>query len=239
MRRSLARRVEHQRIIKKRPRKQLLLKLGVFLLLGVVVNVAVAWGALWQMRSEFDPFTEETYDFRSAEPPLTWSFYRGSVCYMIEASTNLDYARPDAPIPTGSLLRSTPIQKDARFLYERGWGWPAYSLRSLSQCGETEYGDLSILEVSGGVNLPNEHFVFENPVLPLRPIWPGFAINTIFYAAMLWLLWIAPGRIKRFFRMRGHRCPACGYQIAPGGGIGPVCSECGAALPRQMRNGVE
>jgi hypothetical protein len=70
-------------------------------------------------------------------------------------------------------------------------------------------------------------------VLPLRPIWPGFAINTIFYAAMLWLLWVAPGKIRRFIRIRGHRCPACGYQIAPGGGIGPVCSECGAALPAE------
>jgi hypothetical protein len=67
--------------------------------------------------------------------------------------------------------------------------------------------------------------------LPFRFIWPGFAINTIFYAVLLWLLWIAPGRIKRVIRIRGHRCPACGYQIAPGGGIGPVCSECGAALP--------
>jgi hypothetical protein len=73
------------------------------------------------------------------------------------------------------------------------------------------------------------------PLAPFGPLWPGFAINTIFYAAMLWLLWIAPGKIRRFIIVRGrirrHRCPACGYQIAPGGGIGPVCSECGAALP--------
>jgi hypothetical protein len=73
-------------------------------------------------------------------------------------------------------------------------------------------------------------------ILPFRPLWPGFAINTIFYAAMLWLLWIAPGKIRRFIRIRGHRCPACGYQIAPGGGIGPVCSECGAALPAAWSN---
>jgi tRNA(Ile2) C34 agmatinyltransferase TiaS len=70
-------------------------------------------------------------------------------------------------------------------------------------------------------------------------LWPGFAINTIFYAAMLWLLWIASGKIRRFIRIRGHRCPACGYQIDSVPGIGPRCSECGAALPRQMRNGVE
>jgi hypothetical protein len=49
---------------------------------------------------------------------------------------------------------------------------------------------------------------------------------------MLWLLWIAPGKINRFIRVHRGRCPACGYIIAPGtaaaspGGGGP-CSECG------------
>jgi hypothetical protein len=66
-------------------------------------------------------------------------------------------------------------------------------------------------------------------------IWPGFAINTIFYAAMLWMLWIAPGKIRRFIRVKRHRCPACGYQIDSAPGIGPVCSECGAALPAAWR----
>jgi hypothetical protein len=63
---------------------------------------------------------------------------------------------------------------------------------------------------------------------------PQFLLNTIFYAAMLWLLFASfwlPGKISRFIRIRGHRCPAGGYQIAPGCGIGPLCSECGAALP--------
>jgi hypothetical protein len=76
-------------------------------------------------------------------------------------------------------------------------------------------------------------------VLPYRVIWPGFAINTVFYAAMLWLLWIArrtPGKIRRFIIVRGRvsrgRCPACGYKIAPGTAAaspGGPCSECGAA----------
>jgi hypothetical protein len=68
----------------------------------------------------------------------------------------------------------------------------------------------------------------------LRPIWSGFIINTIIYSVLLWLIFVGPrvpGKIRRFIRIRRHRCPACGYQIAPGGGIGPVCSECGAALP--------
>jgi hypothetical protein len=63
MRRGLACRVEHQRIIMKRlcprPRKKLLLKLGVFLLLGVVVNVAVAWGcAMWSPLLSCEPVDE-------------------------------------------------------------------------------------------------------------------------------------------------------------------------------------
>jgi hypothetical protein len=89
---------------------------------------------------------------------------------------------------------------------------------------------------SGSIRVPLPDFSardsFDIPrVLPLRPLWPGFAINTIFYAALLWVLWIAPGKIRRFIRIRRHRCPACGYQIDSAPGIGPVCSECGAALP--------
>jgi DNA-directed RNA polymerase subunit RPC12/RpoP len=72
-----------------------------------------------------------------------------------------------------------------------------------------------------------------NRLIPLEPIWPGFAINTIFYAALLWVLWVAPGKIRRFVRVRAHRCPACGYRIAEG--VGPNCSECGAQLPAELR----
>ena len=43
-------------------------------------------------------------------------------------------------------------------------------------------------------------------VLPLAPIWPGFAFNTLFYAALLWLLF-APFTARRLIRrnlMRKH-----------------------------------
>jgi hypothetical protein len=159
----------------------LLLKLGVFLLLGVVVNVAVAWGC-----AAFP----EGVDMPSIG---TKRLYRG---YHGESVTLL------AGIPFLSAIGHA----------ERLSGWTPF---------ETTDGWL----VFGATNIGQE------VLLPLRPIWPGFAINTIFYAAMLCMLWIAPRKIRRFVRIRGHRCPACGYQIAPGGGIGPVCSECGAALP--------
>jgi hypothetical protein len=72
------------------------------------------------------------------------------------------------------------------------------------------------------------------PGLPLRPIWPGFAINTIFYAAILAVLFYGPGKVRRFVRVRRGRCPACAYLIAPGTCANGLCSECGAALPGRL-----
>jgi hypothetical protein len=62
--------------------------------------------------------------------------------------------------------------------------------------------------------------------LPLRPIWPGFAINTMFYAAILWLLFAAlhpGGFVRRRIRARRGQCPACAYPV----GASNVCTECG------------
>ena len=63
--------------------------------------------------------------------------------------------------------------------------------------------------------------------LPYRPIWPGFAVNTIFYAAILWLLIPGPFVLRRFIRQRRGICPACAYPMGETG----VCTECGQDLP--------
>jgi hypothetical protein len=66
--------------------------------------------------------------------------------------------------------------------------------------------------------------------LATHPIWPGFAINTIFYAAILWLLFAAPGFVRRRLRARRGQCPACAYPV----GSSNVCTECGR--PVKSRN---
>ena len=65
---------------------------------------------------------------------------------------------------------------------------------------------------------------------PLRPIWPGFAVNTLCYAAILWLLILGPFVLRRFIRMKRGLCPACAYPM----GESNVCSECGRALPQTL-----
>lgn len=62
--------------------------------------------------------------------------------------------------------------------------------------------------------------------LPTIPVWPGFTINTIVYAAVLWVVWFTPGMAKRYFRERCGLCPACAYPI----GASPVCTECGTRV---------
>ncbi len=47
--------------------------------------------------------------------------------------------------------------------------------------------------------------------LPLLPLWPGFAINTGYYAPLLLIAWRSPGVIRRALRRRRGRCTACGY----------------------------
>ena len=65
-------------------------------------------------------------------------------------------------------------------------------------------------------------------MLPLCPIWPGFAVNTVFYAAILWLLICGPFMLRGFIRIRRGLCPACAYPR----GESLVCSECGKGVTK-------
>ena len=61
--------------------------------------------------------------------------------------------------------------------------------------------------------------------LPLLPMWPGFAVNTLFYAIILWLLIPGPFVLRRLIRIRRGRCPKCGYDLR--GDHDGGCPECG------------
>ncbi|MCA9281548.1 MAG: hypothetical protein H6812_12670 [Phycisphaeraceae bacterium] len=56
----------------------------------------------------------------------------------------------------------------------------------------------------------------------------GTIINTLFYAAILFVLWIAPGVLIRWNRARRGLCRHCAYNIT---GVA-VCPECGTATTK-------
>ena len=96
-------------------------------------------------------------------------------------------------------------------------------------------------QIRGGIDtgaVPLNHWLRKTParrflanprVLPLRPIWPGFTANTLFYAAVLWLLIPGPFVLRRVIRLRRGLCPACGYDLGHAEHEG--CPECGRTLP--------
>ncbi len=71
-----------------------------------------------------------------------------------------------------------------------------------------------------------EEWYLGNPALPLRPIWRGFAINTIFYAVILSALWCAAVKLRHLIRHKRGFCTICGYNLRHADHA--VCPECGA-----------
>jgi hypothetical protein len=62
--------------------------------------------------------------------------------------------------------------------------------------------------------------------LPLAPLWPGFAIDTLLYGAVILAAWVIPRAWIRARRSDYGGCTDCGYHC---GGL-PLCPECGRAV---------
>ena len=84
-------------------------------------------------------------------------------------------------------------------------------------------------QASGFIAIPILFFEDLEPlVLPLYPIWTGFALNTIFYASLLWLIIPGPFVLRRFIRKRRGLCLKCGYDLR--GVDHQACPECGEEI---------
>jgi hypothetical protein len=66
------------------------------------------------------------------------------------------------------------------------------------------------------------------------PLPTGFAINTVFYAAILWALFAVPFVLRRRRRIKRGLCPACAYPV----GEGAVCTERGTPVKRHEEGGM-
>jgi len=85
----------------------------------------------------------------------------------------------------------------------------------------------AVLTPNTGIAFRSARSAFENAVLPVEVLWPGFAVNTLFYAAVLWMMFLAPFALRQMIRRRrGGRgqCVMCAYPI----GTNQQCTECGA-----------
>ena len=115
-------------------------------------------------------------------------------------------------------------------------GFPFRSLAAASwKQVPASTGGTYVGEVRGGIRLATYFPRFaatvqghKDSVIPLTPIFPGFAINTALYAATLYVLFFGFFDVRRFRRARCGRCLACGYDLK--GADGGACSECGLPM---------
>ena len=147
--------------------------------------------------------------------------------------------QPDDLVPIESdavpLWARNPIRMFSSGQIHTACGWPLLSFRCEEALGPALRG--RTLKVFGGCLL-SDAFQSLGPgrVLPYRLIASGFAVNTLFYATILWLLIPGPFALRRFIRVKRGLCPACAYPARPYPvGESLVCSECGKALPERTR----
>ncbi|MCH8260894.1 MAG: hypothetical protein IIC46_11885 [Planctomycetes bacterium] len=237
-----------------------LTKLVVFLLLGAVVNVAVAWGCalclpLMPAESSLSRFavTHDEAPFWFVEErqrrgalrylfsgvPFVFKNPPGTLLILPEEKPEEieQFDLGDVPRWSRFDLTTAPhtyFQEDKYFeSFEDARGWPLVALCASGKFHNPEvvlYVD-SLIVTSGIVidDRPptpmNYDDWFDRRVLPLRPIWPGFALNTIFYAVIVWMMWSSTFAARRFMaRRRGH-CIKCGYGLR--GEMSAGCPECG------------
>lgn len=234
------------------PMKRYLLTLTGFLLLGAVVNIAVAWGCALSVDTILG--TRVIAHEGSIASELGYARWiverdsrRGGTRFDSRRS-HFDYPTVDTPVHPIDLLPKWGAFGDPIAGYESGLiivhrrigdarGWPMLSMWSEPfHAYKSRDEGWVVSRGNGGIKtpLPPWHrgtFPLER-YLPLRPIWFGFAINTMLYsatAASLWILIRAPFLIRRAVRRKRNQCPHCGYPI----GVSAACTECG--LPIQTR----
>ena len=207
----------------------------IFLLLGAVVNVAVAWGCSVTVNS-WDCEAEEGHVVVDG---MSWLVHRhdafGATSYLSERARDVPKmmdiwgdAQPDDLTPGWA-----PFAEDLpRFARSANWlvdsrGWPMRSMWSQPHSAFLREGEWEIIPARGGIRSALSPWTALGipRVRPLTPIWPGFAVNTIFYGLILWLL--LPGRfvLRRIIRRKRGRCIACGYDLR--GDLDHGCPECG------------
>ena len=192
-------------------------KLVVFLLLGAIVNIAVAWGCATILRPR--PLTHDNSS-RAECIPLIANYFNmqpeGSY-FAGHINRGVSYKRQFAS-------RSASDPWDYKLVVRIETGWPVRSLAGayLSDRNDQASGSWYTTAIKNPWITDNEQaFNF----IPYRPIWPGFAVNTLLYAAILWVPF-APFALRQVLRRRRGACLQCGYDLRHA--EHEVCPECGA-----------
>jgi hypothetical protein len=195
--------------------------------------VVVAWGCDW--RQDLDRAYDRVPGQRSWPAPVPFSWGQEHFVLVSESTGVSEWLAHGI---TTDMRRLLMVRCDA--------GWPLRSVRRTAyvwsrtedavpgrECGIFRPGIVIELDPMGRTPAHQSNTMrFLDPItrrhacLSLMPVWPGFAANTLLYAALAWVPLRGVGTLRRWRRSRRGRCPACGYDLA-GLAAGTACPECG------------
>lgn len=238
--------------------KRRLGKLVVCLLLGAIVNIAVAWGsALWVDGMALETLARATAGVTAPDHPR-WHVSVASSGTATLLQTGASRIPPGPPYFLGP--NATKEEIDA---WVSGVALPVkhevvpvpYWSRTATPPTESDYEAPGVKEDARGwpmrslvwywvrqmPDAPERHLWsfdlggMQGPIglpraLPLRPIPVGFVVNSLLYATCVWLLMSVPFAVRRTIRRKCGRCMNCGYDLR--GADHEACPECGVSLPK-------
>jgi len=227
-----------------------IIRISLCLVLGVVTTVAVAWAmARWSVSTE--RITEDMWPYPPTE--IASDEYIALAKYGVRPNEGRKFAK--SSVEGWGYRRETyweitgplfdPAQRGGGMSGGFSWvaathvsGWPCRALRcdervdraSERQSGLTYreryqlFGGFDVIDHLPEPTPGFEPWPIERPI-PVRPILPGFIVNTLFYAAIWFGVLFVPGIAKRAIRRKRGRCVKCGYDLR--GDVAAGCPECG------------
>ncbi len=193
-------------------------RIAIALVLGAIINVLVAWAFDRIYSSNSVPWTTTGLAW-PIDVPAGW---------------------PSAPMQGGTRygfgatwmqLISMPTIARAHLTYcvngvQIGWPWPALAKYAAEITTDLTMTREDLGTFRSGMPWPKRWptaKIGQEDRLPIFPLWPGFAINTLFYGTFAWAMMAGVSYFKHRRRAKPGMCVACGYPVS---GLN-VCPECG------------
>lgn len=200
----------------------------IFVILAVVTNVVVAWGcSAWSGMPKFDGLVTASYRKQRFEKEEQFPQLKEEGFWIDRV-----FRGGQHDVVVIKIKQPTKL-----FFHLHRAGWPLRSMEGYEYFG----ANLSKDQIDFQWAIPFDSGAKETQivisrtgairdikpidVLPLRPAWPGFAINTGLYTSALIVLYSLWWLLRRSIRYSHGRCLSCGYDLR--GDLNSGCSECG------------
>ena len=231
-----------------------------FLLMGAVVNVGVAW-VIVLLPTPVDYSDNMVYGlFFDADERWTLNRYEAFGSHFYESRRWTDNSGEEELLRVKELLGGDKIENvkpnwgsmdrttefyqalsgplDHQVAWERrlfhGRGWPMLSLWCMRFLEVDDGTGIKQFQPKGLIEISILPYGTVRRVLPLYPIWPGFIVNMLFYTVLSGLLFTATLALRRFIRNKRGLCLKCAYDLR--GGEHEACPECGERVAHPSPN---